>query len=358
MKKIVTIALVSLVSNLLFSQETISDAKVVNASETLLKTQNDPRAWQTFQEIIRSETYAPEIRSRVMLLYAINNLLYMKTNLFATALQTLRTSYPKESSALAERLVPADWLAQCPECGGTGVKQAVVPTAQGTPVRCLNCVGVGNIFQLSPRVKEQFGAVLNEIKEIATENIQFAAASKKALADNNPQGCITALQELVSKYAHRKDLDEVKQMLAKLEAQVAKTEAAARQKEAESALRDQEEREYKAICSNLESLPSSGIEVMTREIDSFIEKYPMSANRLELELNKAKLERRKKVNTYVWTGFYISAGLAFVCFLISVIKGLFSLRRREPGPLVVPGLTEVSEESDPLAGTFTDSDEL
>ena len=358
MKKIITVTLVSLVSTLLFSQEAITDTEVIHASDTLLKTQNDPKAWQSFQEIIRSETYAPDIRSRVMLLYAVNNLLHMNTNLFASALQTLRTRYPKECPALADRLRPADWLAPCPDCGGTGMKQAVIPTAQGDTARCLNCVGTGKIFRLSPRVKEQVDIVLNEIKDLATENIQFLAASKKALAENNPQRCITALQELVSKYDHRTDLAEVKQTLAKLEAEVAEKEAVARKKEAERALRDQEEKDYQAICSALETLPASGIAVMTREIDSFIKKYPMSSNRLELEISKAKLERRKKINDYVWTGFCVCAGLVFVSFWISFIRGLLTQKKKVPGPLPVPGLTQVSEESDPLAGSFTDSDPL
>ena len=56
MKKIVTMVLVSLVSTGLYSQQTITDAEVISASDTLLKTQNDPKAWQTFQEITRSET--------------------------------------------------------------------------------------------------------------------------------------------------------------------------------------------------------------------------------------------------------------------------------------------------------------
>jgi len=358
MKKIVTMAFVSLVATLLFSQPAITDAEVITASDTLLKTPSDPAAWQTFQEVIRSETYAPDIRSRVMYLFAVKNLLQMNTNLLASALQTLQTRYPKEGPALAARLTPAEWLVQCPDCGGAGVKQAAAPTEQGGPARCLNCVGTGKIVQLSPRVKEQVGTVLNEIKALAAENILFAAASKKALAEYNQQRRIAALQELTGKYAHRADLDAVKQALAITEAEVAKAEAAARQKEAERALRDQEEREYRAIGSSLEVLPASGIDVMTREIDSFIEKYPKSPNRLELEITKAKLEQRKKIHAYAWTGFYVCAGLAVVSFVFSFISGLFLTRRKSAaGPLPVPGLTQTNEEADPLAGTFTDSDQ-
>lgn len=221
----------------------------------------------------------------------------------------------------------------------------------------MNCVGTGKIVQLSPRVKEQVGTVLNEIKALAAENIQFAAASKKALAEYNQQRRIAALQELTDKYAHRTDLDAVKQALAINEAEVAKAEAVARQKEAERALRDQEERAYRAICSSLETLPASGIDVMTREIDSFIEKYPKSSNRLELEISKAKLEQRKKIHAYVWMGFYVCAGLAVVSFWLSFVSGLFTRRKSAPGPLPVPGLTQTNEEADPLAGTFTDSDQ-
>jgi len=358
MKKIVTMALVSLASTLLFSQQVITDEEVVNAAETLLKTQNDPKVWQTFQKIIRTENYAPDIRSRVMLLYAVKNLLHMNTNLFASATQKLRTSYPKEGPALADRLTSADWLVPCRICGGKGMKQLAVPTAKGGSVRCLNCVGTGKIFRLSPRVKEQVGVVLNEIKALATENIQFAESLKKALAEQNPQRCITALQELLSKYAQRTDLDDVRQTMEKLEAEVAEKEAVARQKKAVRELLKQEVRDYRTICSNLEDLPTSSIDFMMREIDSFVEKYPKSFNRLELEINKKKLERRKKITAYIRIGFCICAGLAFVSFCFSLIKGLFMHKKRETGPLPVPGLTEMNEDSDPLAGTFTDSDEL
>lgn len=358
MKKIVIVALVSLASTALFSQQVVSDQEVVNASDTLLKTLNDPRGWQTFQEVIRTENYAPDIRSRVMLLYAVRNLLQMNTNLFASATQKLRTRYPEEGPALADRLTPADWLVQCRVCGGTGVKQSSLPAAQGGSVRCLNCVGTGKIVELSPRVKAQVGTVLNEIKALAAENIQFAEAVKKALAEKNQQRCITALQELVSQYARRPDIDPVRQTLEKLEAEVAEREAVVLQKEAERALRNQEERDYRAIDLNLEKLPVSGIDLMVREIDSFIEKYPRSAYRLELEISKTQLERRKKTHGYLWTAFYVCAGVACVSLCFSLIKGLFTQRKRERGPLAVPGLTQTNEESDPLAGTFPDSDEL
>jgi len=357
MKKIVTMVLVSLVSTGLYSQQTITDAEVISASDTLLKTQNDPKAWQTFQEITRSETYDPDIRSRVMFLFAVKNLLQMNTNLFASALQKVQTRYPKEGAALAGRLTPADWLFPCLECGGTGMRQAPVSTAQGGTARCLNCVGTGKIVQLSPSVSEQVGILLNEIKARSAENIQFAAAAKKALAENVPQRRCTALKELVNKYAHRIDLDEVKQALTTLEAEIAKTEAAAQKREAEQALREQEERDYQAICSSLENLPTSGIAVMTREIDRFVEKYPRSVNRIELEITKSKLEQRNKVHAYIWMGFYVLVGLSVVSLCLSFIKGLFTGKKKEMGPLAVPGLTQANEESDPLAGTFTDSDQ-
>ena len=357
MKKIVTMVLVSLVSTWLYSQQTITDTEVISASDKLLKTQNDPKAWQTFQEITRTETYDPDIRSRVMFLFAVKNLLQMNTNLFASALQKVQTRYPKEGTALAGRLTSADWLVPCLDCGGTGMRQAPVSTAQGGTARCLNCVGTGKIVQLSPSVSDQVGILLNEIKVRSAENIQFVAASKKALAENNPQRRVMALKELVNKYGQRTDLDEVKLALTNTEAEIAKTEAVAQQREAELALRQQEERDYQAICSSLENLPASGIAVMTREIDRFVEKYPKSVNRLELEISKSKLERRNNINAYIWTGFCVCAGLAFVSLCISFIRGLFMGKKKETGLLLVPGLTEASEESDPLAGTFTDSDQ-
>ena len=357
MKKIVTMVLVSLISTWLFSQQTITDAEVISASERLLKTQNDPKAWQTFQEITRSETYDPDIRSRVMFLFAVKNLLQMNTNLFASVLQKVQTRYPKEGTALAGRLTLADWIVPCLDCGGTGMKQVAVPAAQGGPARCLNCVGSGKIVQLSPSVSEQVGILLNEIKARSAENIQFVAASKKALAENVPQRRVTALMELVNKYGQRTDLDEVKQALTTIEAEIAKTAAAAQKREAEMALREQEQRDYQAICSSLENLPASGIAVMTREIDRFVEKYPRSVNRIELEISKSKLERWNIIIAYIWTGCYVCMGLAFVALCLTFIKGLFTGKKKETGPLAVPGLTQASEESDPLAGTFTDSDQ-
>lgn len=222
MKKLIFIALFSLGATLLFAQQTITDAEVANASDTLVKSPKDTKAWQTFQSIIRDDAYSPEIRSRVMFFFAAANLLQMNTNRFVSAMQTLQAQYPDAHALFAKRLSIDDWLVPCPECGGTGVKR-------GTE-RCLNCGGTGKIVQLSPRVKEQVFGALAEIKALATENIQFAEASKKALSENNPPRRITALQALVSKYAHRKDLAEAQQALTKAEAEVAKADALARQK--------------------------------------------------------------------------------------------------------------------------------
>lgn len=358
MKKIVIMVLFSLGASLLFSQQAVTDAEVIQASDTLLKSQSDPKAWQFFQESIRTESYSPDIRSRVMLLFAVNHLLHMNTNLFASALQTLQASYPKEGPVLAERLTPADWLIPCPECGGTGLKKAASPAEQKSgAVRCLNCAGTGRVVQLSPRIKEQVLAVLGEIKALATENIRFAEESKKALAENKPQRRITVLQELVSKYAHRKDLDEAKQALAKTEAEVAEADAIALQKKTEQERREQEGRDYRAIQSNWETLPDSGISVMIREIDRFIEKYPQSSDRLELEICKTKLQQRETVHAYIWTGFYVCMGLAVLSLVISFVKELFARKKKPTGPLPVPGLTQTSETSDPLAGTFSDKDQ-
>jgi hypothetical protein len=358
MKKNIVLILVSLVSAGVFAQQTITDATVLAASDALLKTQKDPKAWQTFQEVIRSETYAPDIRSRVMFLFAIRNLQQMNTNLFGAALQKLQTQYPEEGATLTGRLAPEDWLAPCRECGGTGVRKAPVSAVQGAMVRCLPCVGTGKIVQLSPSVGEQVSTLLNEIKAISTENIAFATASKKALAENVPQRRVTALREVVNTYAKRTDLDEVKQALAAVEEEIAKKEAAAQKREAELALRLQEEKDYQTICSSLENLPLSGVAVMIREIDRFIEKYPASVNRLELEITKSKLERRKRITTYMWKGSYVCIGLAIAFFIFSFIKGMFTGRKRETGPLVLPGLTPESEDSDPLAGTFDNSEDL
>jgi hypothetical protein len=352
MKKLITIVLVCFASTGLFSQQTITDAQIVSATDTLLKTQKDPKAWQTLQEIARADTYAPNIRSRVMYLFAVRGLLQMNTNMFATVLQKLQTQYPKEGAALTERLTPADWLVPCQTCGGSGMKQVVSKNPQGATVRCLNCVGTGKIYQLSPSVNEQVSTLLSEIKALSTENIQFAEASKKALAEYNPPRRVTALQDIVKKFGHRTDLDEVKQALATVEAEIAKKEAADRKREAEIALRNQEDKDYQAICAALEYLPTSGIDVVTKEIDRFIQKYPTSAERVELEITKAKLETRKKVTGYIWMACYICGGLAAVGFIFTLIKGLFMGKKKETGPLAVPGLVEERESSDPLAGSF------
>jgi len=356
MKKIVFIAFFLLSATVLFSQQAITDAEVVKASDALLKSPRDPKPWQALQEVVHAEAYSPDVRSRVMYLFAVNQLLRMNTNLYASALQTLQTSYPKEGAAFAGRLTPADWLVPCPECGGTGVKKAAKPADQDSSARCLSCVGSGKIFQLSPRVKEQVGTVLNEIKALATENIQFEEASKKALAENNPLRRLAALQDLVSKYAHRKDLEEAKQAVAKIEAEAAKADAIAQQKKAEQELRDQEEKAYRNIAASLETLPDSGIPVMAKEIDGFVEKFPKSSYRLELEIGKAKLQQRERIHRCVWIGFYVCTGLAVLSVLASFIRGLFAQRKKVTGAPPVPGLTQTSEESDPLAGTFNDND--
>jgi hypothetical protein len=357
MKKIVILVVVSLVSTGLFSQQINPDTEVIEASDALLSKPNDAKAWQTFQKIIRSESYTPDIRSRVMYIFAVKNLLQMNTNLFAVALQKLQVIYPEEGVELAGRLTPEDWLVTCQACEGSGVKKVVVPTAQRGPTRCMHCLGTGKIVQLSPRVNEQLGVVLNEVKACANENIQFAEASKKALAEYQSQRRVAALKEIVRKYAHRTDLDEVKQALTTLEAELAKVEAEARKKEAEKALREKEDKDYQSICSSLENLPISGIPVMTREIEQFVQKYPKSDYRLELEITKAKLEKRSRGNDYMWKGVYVFGGLVFIAFCYTVVKGLLAGRKKAPAPLTIPGLDQSREVSDPLAGSFTDSDQ-
>ena len=66
---------------------------------------------------------------------------------------------------------------------------------------------------------------------------------------------------------------------------------------------------------------------------------------------------KRIIIAYIWTGCYVCMGLAFVALCLTFIKGLFTGKKKETGPLAVPGLTQASEESDPLAGTFTDSDQ-
>jgi hypothetical protein len=354
MKKLAIVVFMCFASTGLFAQQTITDALVVSATDTLLKTPKDPKAWQTLQDVARTENYAPTIRSRVMFLFGVRGLQQMNTNMFFSVLQKLQTQYPKEGATLSERLTPADWLVPCQTCGGSGMKQVVSKNPQGTTVRCLNCVGTGKIYQLSPSVNEQVSTLLNEIKALSTENVQFAEASKKALAENYPPRRVTALQDIVKKYGHRADLDEVKQALATVEAEIAKKEAADRKREAEIALRNQEDKDYQVICKSLEYLPTSGIDVMIKEIDRFIEKYPTSAERVELEITKSKLESRKQITGYIWMACYICGGLAAVGFIFTLIKGLFMGKKKETGPLAVPGLVEERESSDPLAGSFED----
>ena len=357
MKKIVAWVLISVASTGLFAQQMSADEEVISASDTLLETPNDPKAWQVFQKITRADSYAPDIRSRVMYLFAVKNLLQMNTNLYSLAIQKLQVRYPEEGAEFAGRLTEADWLVPCTACEGSGLKKNIVPTTSRGPARCMNCIGTGKIFQLSPRVMEQFGIVLNDIKTRATENIQVAAASKKALAENQPQRRATALRDIVTKYPHRTDLNEVKQALATVEAEIAKAEAEARKKEAERVLRIQEDKDYQVICSSLENLPLSGIPVMAQEIDKFVQKYPRSAMRLELEITKAKLERRALISDYLWKGFYALGGLAIIVFIFTYIKGLLTAKKKETGPLTIPGLDQPREVSDPLAGSFTDNDD-
>jgi hypothetical protein len=162
---------------------------------------------------------------------------------------------------------------------------------------------------------------------------------------------------LADKFAHRKDLEEAKQRLAAAQEEVAKEEAGARQKKAEQELREQEDRDYRTISSSLEALPDSGIPVMMREIDRFIEKFPKSANRLELEICKAKLQQRKSIHTCIWIGFYVCMGLAALSFVVSAVRGLFVRKAKTTGPLPIPGLNKANEAVDPLAGTFTDDEQ-
>lgn len=357
MKTVAFAALSLLVASALYSQPLITDAEVVHAADTLLQSPKDVKAWQTFREVVRPGTCPADIRSRAMYLFAISNLLQMNTNLYAAALQTLLKSDPADGPSLAGRLTPADWLVPCPACRGTGAKTFAPSTGQNASIRCLDCLGTGKVFQLNPRVKDQLVTVLGEIKALATENIQFAEAARKAVAESNPQRRLETLRELTAKYAHRKDLDGVKQALAKTESEVEKAEALARQRQAELELREQEEKDFRSISSSLESLPDSGIPVLIREIDRFIEKYPKSADRLELEINKAKLQQRASINAFIWKAFAVSVALLLLSSIFSFAKTLFAHKKKLEGPLPVPGLTKTNEASDPLAGTFADDEQ-
>lgn len=355
--KTLAFALPLLVASAFYSQAAITDAEVASAADTLLKSPKEQKAWQTLREVVRDETCSVAIRSRAMYLFALSNLLQMNTNLYAAALQAMQKSDPAEGPSLAGRLTPADWLVACPKCGGTGVREPSLPGGQGVSPRCLDCLGTGKIFQLSLRVKDQLVTVLGEVKALAAENIRFADAARKAVAESNPPRRVAALRELTAKYAHRKDLDGVKQALTKTESEIEKENAIARQRQAEQALREQEARDYRSISASLENLPDSGIPVLVREIDRFIEKYPKSSERLELEISKTKLQQREKIHTCIWRVFLACMVLMVLSSTLSFAKTLFAHKKKLTGPLPVPGLTKTNEASDPLAGTFADDEQ-
>lgn len=330
------------------------DDRIAAAAKTLLETPKDAKAWQTMERAARSDSVPQDIRGRVMFLYALSHLSQMRTNLYLTSVQAMKEACPREGAALAARLTPADWLAPCPDCRGAGRRKFPGAAAES---RCLTCSGTGRIFQLGKRVSAEYRKLLGEIRQIAQTNIEVAGAVRNAFNQRNTERRINAFRELLADYPGRTDLEKAKKELARLEAEARKKAEEERKRKEREALRQKERKAYDDISNALESPSLAATPVLLKEIDRYLASYPESPYRLDLEIRRANLQRRKTIREYLVKITWGAAIAAVVSIILSAIKSAMTKKKKTKGPLPLPGLSASINEKDPLAGVFTDDDD-
>lgn len=360
---------------------------VLQATATLLNGQKDTQTSQTLQAIIRDSDYDPAIRSRVMAIYALAQLLQMNSSQFLSAAEQLHTTYPAETNLLAT-VTPDLWLASCTECTGTGSKTGNCPFCSGTgkcklcngegrrsdkilcavckgtgkcfkcegkktlTTPCLTCTGSGRFFQLSPKIKALYENLLTETHGLAADNIRIAEESKKAAQESSLAKRIAAFKAIIERDGARFALNEQRRLLAQAENELKQQQESERARKQEQEAREREDREYNTILTSLETLPMSGIAVMIQEIDRFLTAHPQSVRRLELEIHKNKLESRLRTQRYLWYGFYTIMGLLVLTSVCTTIKEYFERRKKKNLIYRVPGLDASSRAGDPLGGSL------
>ena len=336
------------------------DVAIRDACAALAQNARDAKALSVIQSVAVNDTMPADMRSRAMVFLALPFLQQMNTNQFARMAQVITSTFPEEGP-VALGVSESDWLATCPSCNGAGGKTmtCTVCRADGTcgrcngtkkiNVACLECKGTGKVVVISPNVARRSESVLTELRTLAMENIQFAEQSKKALAVRTAPERIAALDEVMAAFPKRQDLTPL-----------IKAREVAQKEIADKAVRDQaqEERnrmlkEKDAILAVVESLPFSSIPVLLRQIDAFLEQYPKSEYRIEIEVLRSKQQSRYTFYTNLWRALYVLGGLIVVMFVVQMVKDLIFNRKKKEGMLKLPGRENAGDDN--LADPLSDS---
>ncbi|MCL2104067.1 MAG: hypothetical protein FWH21_03280 [Kiritimatiellaeota bacterium] len=363
-------------------QSAPTDTEIKDACATLSRNAKDTKALGVIQAAAVEDALPPAMRSRAMVLCALPFLQQMNTNQFGRITQVLLSTYPEEGPA-ALGLTESDWLAACPSCNGVGAKVVACPPCSGSGIcptcqgmkktsagavcpackgdgkcarcegtkeirnACLECRGSGKVVVISPNIARRYEAVLSELRALASENIQFAEQSKKALAMWNVLERLAALEEVIAAFPNRQDMGPL--VKARDVAQAEIDEKAAKEQVRAEQTRIRQERD--ALYAAAEKLPFSSVPVLVRQIDDFLAKYPQSEYRIELEVLKSKQQTRHTVYTNVWRGLYILGGLIAVLFVVQVVKDWIQRRTRKESLLKIPGMEnmDADELTDPLS---------
>ena len=355
MYKIVIAASILLFAHALFAKQ-VTNADISKAAETLLKTQKAPEAWKVMGAVYKDDRHSADIRSRVIYLSALRQLIGMNTNRYTATVQNLLATYPQEGQDLNKRITADDWLAPCPDCKGKGERPSLVGQAKLVP--CLTCRGSGKIFSLSKQANAQYRQLFQEILTIANNNMAFATAQEKAFAERYSSKRIKALKELLTTYSTRTDLGKARNELERLEKEAREKAEKERQRKLEREAMEREERAYAKICTVTEHPATEAIPTLVQEIDRFLQTYPKSNYRLDLEILKAKLLKKKAIQDWIWRAVWILAGLTVISTIATAIKnGLAKKEKKGTQPLPLPGLNQALDRPDPLAGVFEEEDE-
>jgi len=367
-----------------WAQSAPTDTEIKDACTTLLRSAKDTKALSVIQSVAVEDTMPSAMRSRAMVLCALPFLQQMNTNQFGRMVQTLLSAYPEEGPAVLG-VTESDWLAACSSCNGVGTKvgacppcsgSGVCPTCKGTKktpagatcqackgtgkctrcegtkeirTMCLECRGSGKIVVLSPNIARQYEKVLTELRTLATENIQFAEQSKKALAVWNPPERLAAVNEVIAAFPNRQDLDPLIKARDKMLADIAEKTA----KDQAQEERNRMKKARDAIFAAAESLPFSSIPVLLRQIDAFSEQYPTSEYRIELDVLRSTQQSRHTFYTNLWRIFYILGGLVAVLFVVQVIREFIIRRTKKESLLKLPGMENIKDED--LTDPFGDA---
>jgi len=364
------------------AQPAPADATIRDACATLSRNARDAKARGVIQAVAAESAMPAAMRSRAMVLHALPFLQQMNTNQFDRIVQVLLSTYPEEGAAILG-LTERDWLATCPACNGDGTKTATCPSCARTgkcpsckgakktpsgaacqackgagacgrcggakeiPTACLECKGSGKVVVLSANIARRYEHVLAELGVLASQNVQFAEQSQKALAVRDVKERLAALEEVIAAFPNRQDLGALTAACEEAQGRIA-AELAQKQAQDEHSRMAQERDTLFAAAARL---PHSSIPVLIRQIDAFTAQYPKSGYGVELEVLKSKLQSRHTIYTNAWRGFYILGGLIAVLFVLSQAKDWIFGKNRKESLSKLSGMEKLNadEFTDPLS---------